>query len=244
MSTVKEVHKAAFEFVAESFVRKCAMSGDAIISPTRKRNITDARRVFYKILKSHFDMSYTVMGNIFSKDHSSIIASLKKHNDLYQIDKEYTMFYDEINRDVVLRIKINHVCSMRENELRLKAFQINEREMCHVMLKCFPTRMDAMSFLKEEGVQSGHVVFQGQPENINSTIASQVVSSDEKRYMLDLMKRNTDPVLSMLNTELDRYYNDYTIDEFTIKNDPEKSFHTAVKTFKHNEIALIYIRVV
>lgn len=85
------------------------------------------------------------------------------------------------------------------------------------------------------------MVFHGQPVGISASLSKELANSDEKRYMLDLMKRNTDPVLSLLNQPIDRYYMNYGTYEFDIKNDPQASLRTAVDLFDERHVVVIHI---
>jgi hypothetical protein len=233
--------KHAFDFVLDTFERKCDFSTVSMTSDFRERNITDARMVFYKILRDTFKLSYTSIGALFNKNHSTIISAMKQHDRLYTRDKGYTKMCDAICVDVALRMKLQHLYNMRNNAIKLKMLYINEKETCNVLIKCFESKSESLKYMRENGVLHDSVIFNGQPEMISSTIANEVVNSDEKRYMIDLMKRNTDPIMSLLNEPIDRYYMNYSNGLYEIKNDPMLSLTTAFEMFDHKDVALIHI---
>jgi len=79
---------------------------------TRKREVVDARRIFYKILRD-MGMQYTDIGKIHSKDHSTIIHAVTSFNDIYAIDVEFRKAYKMVH-DLFFSYK-------EENLLELKS---------------------------------------------------------------------------------------------------------------------------
>lgn len=63
---------------------------------TRKREVVDARRIFYKILRD-MGMQYTDIGRIHSKDHSTIIHAVTSFNDIYAVDVDFRRSYKMIH---------------------------------------------------------------------------------------------------------------------------------------------------
>lgn len=242
MSQVRESPNTVFEFVLDTFERKCDLSTTSLVSTCRFREISDARMAFYKILRGMFGLSYSTIGSLFMKNHSTVVSAVKRHEELYTRDKCYTKLYDSIRDDVTLRLKLQHLYAMKNGVVKLKTLHINEHESCDVILKCFGSRMASSSYLLDKDVAKEHVVFHGQPDVISRLIANEVVSSDEKRYMLDVMRHNTDPLLSLLNNKVDRYYLNYGNNLFDILNDPEASLRTAISLFPESDVALIHLR--
>lgn len=237
----REGPSSAFHFVLDTFERKCDLSVASLVSQNRKRDVTDARKVFYKILSDSFGLSCTAIGSLFKKNHSTIICAMNSHDELYQRDKKYTGLYDMVYADVALRIKLKHLYNMRNETVKLKMLYVDEKEAFNVLLKCFPSKLESMRYLHDKRISEDSVVFHGQPVGISASLSKELANSDEKRYMLDLMKRNTDPVLSLLNQPIDRYYMNYGTYEFDIKNDPQASLRTAVDLFDERHVVVIHI---
>jgi hypothetical protein len=61
-----------------------------VFSKTRKTEYIDARTQLSAFLYTYLQYRYTRIANIFGKDHSTIIHSVKKHEDLLETDKIYT----------------------------------------------------------------------------------------------------------------------------------------------------------
>lgn len=236
----KEVN-GVFHFVLDTFERKCDLSIASMVSPCRQRDLVDARKAFYKILRDIFGMSYTSIGLLFKKNHSTIICAMNEHDRLYKRDKNYTDFYDMVYEDVRLRIKLKNIYNMRNGVVKLKVLYVNEKAAFNVLIKCFPSKKDSFDYMNENKVAIDSVVFHGQPISIGAALAKETVNSDEKRYMLDLMKRSKDPIMSIVNEPIDRYYMDYRACEFIIKNDPQASLMSAIHIFDDQDVALIHL---
>lgn len=244
MNQVHENPREAYQFVLDTFERKCDLSTASLTSDCRIREITDARKVFYKILRDTFGLSYVSIGTLFKKDHSTVVTAMKRHEELYARDKCYTKLFNLIHDDVTLRLKLQYYSTMKNGIVKLKTLYVSERESCDVIMKCFNSKLESSSYMLAQNIADEYVVFHGQPENISRAIAHEVVISDEKRYMLDVMKRNTDPILSILNLPIDRYYINYGTNIFDVKNDPEISIRSAINLFPNATVALIYIRLI
>lgn len=242
MSQSHESPNEAYQFVLDTFERKCDLSTASLTSDCRIREITDARKAFYKILRDAFGLSYVSIGALFKKDHSSVVAAMKRHEELYTRDKCYTKLFDLVHDDVNLRLKLQYYSAMKNGIVKLKTLYINERESCDVIMKCFSSKTESSAYVNAQNIVDEHVVFHGQPENISRMLAHEVVTSDEKRYMLDVMKRNVDPILSILNIPVDRHYMNYGTNSFDVKNDPEMSLRSAIELFPSTNVVFIHIR--
>jgi chromosomal replication initiation ATPase DnaA len=66
----------------------------------RKREFVLSRHIFLTVLLDQHIMTYAQVGLILGKDHSSVSASKKAIQDLYDTDKEFRLLYDKIQKRV------------------------------------------------------------------------------------------------------------------------------------------------
>ena len=62
----------------------------------RKKNIVNARTMFWAILKRYTKLGCVKMGKYLRKDHASVLHHLRKHKDLIAIYSEYSHKYTRI----------------------------------------------------------------------------------------------------------------------------------------------------
>lgn len=75
--------------------------------PTRKRLIITPRQICMYFLKLHTDYSLDRIGQIFGKDHGTVIHSRKQIDDLIETDKEIRNICKKIKEDVLKFVKPN-----------------------------------------------------------------------------------------------------------------------------------------
>lgn len=63
-------------------------------SASRKRDYVDARRIYAKAAKELTNYTYTELGNIINRDHSTIIYLIKSCNDLLLTDNRFSEVYN------------------------------------------------------------------------------------------------------------------------------------------------------
>lgn len=69
-----------------------------IRSKSRRREIADARAVFYKILYDN-EYSLTLIGEILDKHHATVINGLKVYNSVLKRSKYYLSGYEKCKRE-------------------------------------------------------------------------------------------------------------------------------------------------
>lgn len=201
----------------------------------------DARRMFYKILRDTFGLSLSSIALLFHKNHSTVFSAMNRHEALYVTDKSYMNMFDTIMLDIKGRYVGIRKNPMRDGKLKLKMLHSNEREAYDVILACYPSKAESLLFIKDNGIQDDCIVFHGDPMKLSLALAMQIVSSDEKRYVMDIMKRNANALLSVFSEPVCRYYFDYAKGEFTMV-DALNSFETALSLFPSTSVGLIYVR--
>lgn len=65
---------------------------------TRKRNVVHARRMYYKILKLHTNMSLDAIGNTLklNQDHATVLHQIKMFDGDYKNDKSFNAMFRKI----------------------------------------------------------------------------------------------------------------------------------------------------
>lgn len=74
---------------------KLHISKSDILSKAQTRILADTRRAIMRILKTKFPYTkVVVLGNLVNRDHSSVSAQLKKHQELISTKNDYSdLFY-------------------------------------------------------------------------------------------------------------------------------------------------------
>jgi nicotinate-nucleotide adenylyltransferase len=122
------------ELLFEIIKKENSISIDDLISNSRKENIVDARSIFSVIIKENFsDLSLRDIGQILGgRGHSTIINSIKRHNQLYESNKLYIENYNNINSKFLMNKIVENKISYSVRDLKYKKNKILneiEREM-------------------------------------------------------------------------------------------------------------------
>jgi len=64
--------------------------------PTRKYRFIKARAICYKILREQNNMSYSMIGRFFSKNHGTIIHALKEFDAMIKYDEQMDEDYNNV----------------------------------------------------------------------------------------------------------------------------------------------------
>ena len=64
----------------------------------RQREIVDARRVCYAMLKNKMELPAIVIAGYFDQDHSNVLYHLKNHADFYKTYDDYKLKYDRAEK--------------------------------------------------------------------------------------------------------------------------------------------------
>lgn len=71
-------------------------------SKTRKREIVEARYIFFKIIRDNTRKSLAVIGEKFRKDHATVLHGLKTHENLMSYPKYKEKYKDILERTIAL----------------------------------------------------------------------------------------------------------------------------------------------
>tara|TARA_R100000458_G_C8060552_1_gene103692 strand:- start:92 stop:505 length:414 start_codon:yes stop_codon:yes gene_type:complete len=75
--------------------KSLGLSIQTIKSTCRSRDLVDARRICYVLLKEKMNLSWGEIGSHFERDHASIIHNYNAHDALYKTYFDYRLKYDK-----------------------------------------------------------------------------------------------------------------------------------------------------
>jgi len=80
----------------DNFIQRANTYFDLVLtSPIRKREYVDARNMAINYIRENSTHPLTTIGKHFNRDHSTIIHSIDRHNDLMNYDKSYQRNYKQ-----------------------------------------------------------------------------------------------------------------------------------------------------
>ena len=65
-----------------------------LTGPSRFRDLVDARRICYVLLRERMGLPAVVIGSYFNRDHASILHNINAHEPLYRMYFDYRIKYD------------------------------------------------------------------------------------------------------------------------------------------------------
>ncbi len=84
--------KAVLDFICDY----SSITYNELMSNSRKRHITDPRRLAMYFIYSGTHLNKSAVARFFKKDHATILHALKGHEILLQVDKSYKAMYDNV----------------------------------------------------------------------------------------------------------------------------------------------------
>lgn len=103
---------------------KCKV--DELFTPTRKREVVDARKACMMIMADNSRMTLSVIGRYFLQDHATVTHAIKRGRELYKIDKYFQAAVDAL-RDFYNSGKI--AIPFDRSEAVYSVIDIDEEEM-------------------------------------------------------------------------------------------------------------------
>lgn len=107
----RRIKKNRYILVNPSFViiklvcREFDITHEQIIGKERKRKFVEPRQAAMKLIKDYTNKSLKDIGNIFSgRDHTTVIHALKTVPDIIGQDKVYRRAYNNVERDINLKL--------------------------------------------------------------------------------------------------------------------------------------------
>jgi len=91
----KNIHKAEVENLINYTCLFFDVSQSELLSKSRVRELVTARSFMMKRLRKENEFTYTFIGNIFKKNHATVIHSIDSLDDLMTFDKKLKKKYDQ-----------------------------------------------------------------------------------------------------------------------------------------------------
>ena len=76
-----------------------------IAKKTNERKYTEARSIFYKILRDNTRMTFAEIAETFGKDHATVLVAVNKINDLMKYDISLRSDYNYLNNAFIQKIE-------------------------------------------------------------------------------------------------------------------------------------------
>jgi chromosomal replication initiation ATPase DnaA len=84
--------RLVLDFICEH----AGITHDEIMSESRKRYITDSRRMAIQLIYSGTHLNKSAVARFFNKDHATVLHNLKGHANFMEVDKNYRYMYEII----------------------------------------------------------------------------------------------------------------------------------------------------
>jgi|GEM_PF-3482128 len=91
------VHTGDYEKILTAVCVGLKIDHKALVGKCRTREISDARKIAFRLLRDLSSMTLVQIGRLFNKEHSTVVHSLDAYNELYEVDPAF--------REKVLRVK-------------------------------------------------------------------------------------------------------------------------------------------
>tara|TARA_R110000824_G_scaffold380565_1_gene572996 strand:+ start:512 stop:886 length:375 start_codon:yes stop_codon:yes gene_type:complete len=82
-------HQSNINSIINSITKITGIEMSKLQSPSRKREIVDARHLFCYFAKKQSKLSCQAIGDIINRNHASVIHAVKKVTQLKQTDREF-----------------------------------------------------------------------------------------------------------------------------------------------------------
>jgi chromosomal replication initiation ATPase DnaA len=102
----KDCEKEILQIVAEN----CGVSVDDIISETRKKEVVDARHIYFASVKLKYRVSLKSIGEtVGNRDHTTVIHGIRKFKERYETEELYQKLSDSIFERLGIRCFTNNL---------------------------------------------------------------------------------------------------------------------------------------
>ena len=208
-----------------------------LTSKSRKKILYDIRRMMYHILRRRYGFSYCIIGQLFNRDHSTVLLMERKHEFFFRHESEYAHQFNCL-MDELSRTKSPYMTM--HNQVILKELSSSDRDTFNILLSCFNKHSEVTEYIKENGVDKGRIIFCGYSNSLSERVAQESVAKDVQSYIESLMKKSTSTNEIEMNAQPDIHYMDYGTQKFDILNNAYDSYMSAVRTLGNKTISLIY----
>lgn len=98
-------YKIAQKTILKIVAEQCGVTVESILSESRKREVVDARHIYYGAIRIKFRVTLTAMGEDTGKrDHTTVRHGLKKFYERYVTEDTYR----EITDKVLEKLSVNY----------------------------------------------------------------------------------------------------------------------------------------
>lgn len=99
--TIKQANSAVIRIIWQVIYEKLGITQEQIKLKTRKREICEARHITRYMMKQFTNYSLKRIGNhTAGADHSTVIHSIQRYNDLHETDKDFKRDADTIRNRI------------------------------------------------------------------------------------------------------------------------------------------------
>lgn len=88
--------------ILKSVISYTGISFEALQSKSRKQPIVFARFIAMYLIKSRTELSLRQIGDIFYRDHTTVINAVNTTNDLLETHKEFRKMYERIEKNLYI----------------------------------------------------------------------------------------------------------------------------------------------
>lgn len=91
------VHTGDYDEILTAVCAALKVDYEVLMGKSRQRDISDARKIAFRLLRDVSRLTLVQIGKIFNKDHSTVVHSLNAYDEFYQFDACF--------REKVFRVK-------------------------------------------------------------------------------------------------------------------------------------------
>ena len=107
---IREVLTTDVSYLIQKAIHKVTgIKPAALRSPNRKRELCDARQMYFSLLRRTTDLPLKEIGRTVERHHSTVISSIHTHNAKLQYDEAYQEAYAELCAEINYLITSKHV---------------------------------------------------------------------------------------------------------------------------------------
>ena len=89
--------------VLEIVAQETFVNVNDILSTSRKSDIIVARHIFCGILKKHYGYSFTYIGEMIKRDHTTVMSAVKNYLNRKELEEDFKDKSDRINQHINLK---------------------------------------------------------------------------------------------------------------------------------------------
>tara|TARA_R110002020_G_scaffold220785_2_gene428770 strand:- start:34773 stop:35192 length:420 start_codon:yes stop_codon:yes gene_type:complete len=131
------------KILTEVIEKQLGITYKQMMSPTRLKELVYSRAIFSVIARRYLNMTFHKIGELLKRDHSSIIFYMKKHDNEYELYKDYRDMYKKIYASVEALFIINTEFNADYLRAKIKDMQ-SEIDMTNAMIMKYEERIKNM----------------------------------------------------------------------------------------------------